>query len=72
MKLAKFQWTRMPEKDERCTCCDRILKSECAMLEMDLRTHTYHDGGVFADRSQGWFPFGKACAARVLKNGGAF
>lgn len=64
----KFLWTRDPEPGERCTCCDRELKSEVAMLEYDRRTSTYHDRlAVPPDQSQGWFPFGKACAARKIK-----
>lgn len=50
-----------------CTCCGRPLK-EVAWLELDQRSQTYHDwGGVPAERSQGWFPFGMKCARNALK-----
>lgn len=69
--MPKYLWTRKPDKDERCTCCDRILKSECVMLELDQRDDTYHDrSNVPEANSQGWFPFGKACADRIIANGG--
>src|ERR1044072_1501777 len=58
-----------------CTCCERPLRGKFAWLELDQRTDTYHDrGGVPADRSQGWFPFGmtcarkKACGGHVMKS----
>lgn len=50
-----------------CTCCDRALKGKVRWLEMDQRTNTYHDfGGVPAEHSQGWFPFGLTCAKKLL------
>lgn len=50
-----------------CTCCERQLKGIIAWLELDQRTNTYHDkGDVPADKSQGWFPFGVACARTKL------
>lgn len=50
-----------------CTCCKRPLKGKVAWLELDQRTNTYHDhGGVPADKSQGWFPFGLTCARKKL------
>lgn len=51
-----------------CTCCERDLSGHAVrMLELDQRTYTYHDlGGVPADRSQGWFPFGLKCAKRKI------
>jgi hypothetical protein len=67
----KFVWTKMPERDEECQCCGRLLKNECVMLELQMSTHTYsQDGKVLQEDSQGWFPFGKTCAERILKNGG--
>jgi hypothetical protein len=49
-----------------CTCCDRPLKARAAWLELDQRTFTYHDrGDVPPERSQGWFPFGLTCAAKL-------
>ena len=43
------------------------LKTKVAWLELDQRTDTYHDcGGVPADKSQGWFPFGLTCARAAI------
>lgn len=54
--------------DRFCTCCEKPLKGKLAWLELDQRTNTYHDlGGVPADNSQGWFPFGMTCAVNLLK-----
>lgn len=50
-----------------CTCCERPLRGNVAWLELDQRDDTYHDrGGVPADKSQGWFPFGMTCAKKHL------
>lgn len=56
------------EKSQRfCTCCDRPLRQRVAWLELDQRTDSYHDhGGVPAEQSQGWFPFGLTCARKEL------
>ena len=56
------------EADQRfCSCCERPLKARIAWLELDQRNNTYHDfGGVPADKSQGWFPFGITCARKML------
>lgn len=56
--------------DQRyCTCCERQLKAKFAWLELDQRTNTYHDkGGVPAEKSQGWFPFGMTCARNQLRS----
>jgi hypothetical protein len=59
--------SEIDESGRFCTCCKRPLKSKVAWLELDQRTDTYHDrGDVPADCSQGWFPFGMACARKVL------
>lgn len=51
-----------------CTCCEKPLRGKLAWLELDQRTHTYHDlGGVPVDNSQGWFPFGMTCAVNLLR-----
>ncbi len=51
-----------------CTCCERPLKTRVAWLELDQRVNMYHDdGGVPDDKSQGWFPFGLACARAKLR-----
>ncbi len=50
----------------RCTCCDRPLTGQVVWLELDRRTNTFHDaGGVPADQSQGWFPFGMTCGRKA-------
>lgn len=50
-----------------CTCCQRPLRKKVAHLELDQRTDVYHDfGGVPPDKSQGWFPFGIACARKLI------
>ena len=56
-------------RDAHCTCCDRWLKpGKKVWLELDQRTNTFHDfGGVPEERSQGWFEFGPACAAKARK-----
>jgi hypothetical protein len=61
---------RWGQSQATCTCCGRSLSSEnraVRWLELDQRTDTYHDlGGVPADKSQGWFPFGLACAKKEI------
>ncbi len=53
--------------ERHCTCCARYLKGRIAYLELDQRTNTYHDfGGVPLSKSQGWFPFGLACARKQI------
>lgn len=50
-----------------CTCCGRKLNRNIAWLELDQRTDSYHDfGGVPSEKSQGWFPFGIACATKRI------
>lgn len=58
----------LDEAERHCTYCWRDLSGHAVrMLELDQRTNTYHDfGGVPAERSQGWFPFGLRCAQRKL------
>lgn len=60
------------DPETRCTCCNRELYGHaCRFLELDQRDQTYHDRmDVPTDRSQGWFPFGLACARRIIKQGG--
>lgn len=65
--MRKPRVTRPAEKLDECACCGRPLKGTVAMLELDQRTWTYHDlGGIPADKSQGWFPFGMSCARGEL------
>ena len=59
--------SELGESERYCTCCERPLKRRVAWLELDQRTQTYHDhGGVPADKSQGWFPFGLTCARAAI------
>jgi hypothetical protein len=44
-----------------CVRCGRRL-TESASLELDQRVNEYHDFGVPAEYSQGWFDFGTDCA----------
>ena len=52
-----------------CTCCNRDLSGHAVrMLELDQRHNVYHDfRGVPENKSQGWFPFGLACAKKKTK-----
>ena len=58
--------TPTPVVDFFCTQCGRKLNEcETVWLELDQRTGTYHDfKNVPTEWSQGWFVFGKACAAK--------
>lgn len=58
-------WTDSVPKCERCG--RPINRMRCAWLELDQRTNTYHDReDVPEAKSQGWFPFGIACATKIL------
>lgn len=63
----------IPDPEGRyCQCCKKRLKGRLAWLELDQRTDRYHDfGGVPENKSQGWFPFGIACARRLLAEAAA-
>lgn len=60
--------------DNTCTCCGKKLNPKTmAWLELDQDTNLYHDpekGIPKGHTSQGGFPFGSACARKVLRNGG--
>lgn len=60
--------------DHRCeNCGERLHKDRIVWLELNSRTHRYCDPDVTPvpeTDSQGGFPFGIACAKRVLANGG--
>lgn len=64
--VAKF----VDDTPTRCTHCGRKLDtSETVWLELDHRFNDYHDfKNVPVEFSQGWFPFGKACAAKRLRS----
>lgn len=54
---------------ETCEHCGRELDSETmVLLELNAEMLTWHiPGTIPKNESQGCFPFGKACAAKVLK-----
>jgi hypothetical protein len=54
---------------DQCDCCGRAIKpGKTVWLELDHRVDGYHDyENVPEQMSQGWFPFGPACAARLLR-----
>ena len=55
---------------DQCDCCGRDLNpGRIVWLEFDQRISAHHDYclGVPEQHSQGWFPFGPACAARKLR-----
>lgn len=54
---------------KRCEKCNEVLnEGRLVWLELDRRTNTYTDDeDVPHEHSQGWFTFGKACAARLRK-----
>jgi nitrate reductase alpha subunit len=53
----------------QCDCCGKPLHwGRTVWLESDQRIDCYHDyGTVPSDQSNGWFPFGPACAARLIR-----
>lgn len=57
-----------------CECCERKLNpAKIVWMELDLRTsQDWHlnEGELADEDSQGWFPFGATCAAKIVKNGG--
>ena len=55
---------------DQCDCCGRDIKpGKIVWLELDQRINCYHDfcGGVPEEHSQGLFPFGPTCAARLCR-----
>lgn len=56
---------------EQCTYCGRKLVGIIRLLELDMRDQRYKDSqDVPLKESQGWFPFGLACAKRMLRKEG--
>jgi hypothetical protein len=55
---------------DQCDCCGRTIKpGKTVWLELDHRIDGFHDyESVPEAKSQGWFPFGPACAARLLRD----
>lgn len=65
--------THIESRIQYCQRCgERIKPGREVWLEMNSRTGTYHrtEDEVPASESQGWFPFGAACAKSVIANGG--
>jgi hypothetical protein len=63
----------MTSKSYECERCDRELDPDKTVwLELRWDTGLYYAPGteIPEDKSQGGFPFGAACAKRVLANGG--
>ena len=62
------------DKPRYCERCGKALNERDEVwLELSWKTNLYVDPKVTSvpeEESQGGFVFGKACAARVLKNGG--
>ena len=49
-----------------CTCCERRLTNKVAWLERHTTKGFYSDrGDIPEEYSQGWFPFGLACAEKM-------
>ena len=62
-------YKELSDSERYCTCCERELSGHALRwLELDQRTNTYHDyQDVPANKSQGWFPFGLTCAAKLVR-----
>jgi len=64
MKSDKSTWNR-------CQKCNELLSpGKEVWLELNKLENLYKDGFVDPEFSQGGFPFGAACANRVIENGG--
>jgi hypothetical protein len=58
----------MNAQKNHCTLCGKLLThtGNEVWLELDQRFDVYHDfHNVPADRSQGWFAFGRDCAPKA-------
>lgn len=58
------------EHETRCERCgEKLNPSRTKWLELSWRTNRFHEheGEIPGEDSQGWFPFGQACARRVLR-----
>lgn len=55
-----------PQHCERCG--ERLILARIVWLELNSHTGIYsrNEGETPAEESQGWFPFGSACAKSVL------
>ncbi len=51
-------------------CGERLALRNTIYLQLNTATSRYSEGGVPDEHDQGWFAFGRACADRVLENGG--
>lgn len=64
----------MPHKDDQaepiyCRCCERELNPvKIVWLELSFKTGKWYDAEHCpAEESQGHFPFGAACAKKIMK-----
>ena len=57
---------------EKCNQKLHIHENKIKFLELSITDGVYYDGIPEGHESQGWFPFGTACAKSILKNGGQF
>lgn len=56
---------------EQCECCGRELNpAKTTYLHLNSSTGRYGVEDLPDIHSQGWFPFGWACARKVLNSGG--
>jgi hypothetical protein len=58
-------------RPDTCTRCGKRHLTEPVMLELNTRTNRYRraqDPAMDAAHSQGWFPFGRKCAAAQLRD----
>ena len=62
--------SELPEAQRFCTHCSKPLTGRIVWLEADTRDFLgmlRQDGKVPPEFSQGWWPFGRKCAARLLE-----
>ena len=62
--------SELPESERFCTHCQKRLTGRIVWLEADTRDFLgmlRQDGKTPPEFSQGWFPFGRTCAARLLE-----
>ena len=61
----------MKEVDLCCCCGKELNPAKIVWLEQNFEdARFYEKGAVPEEKSQGLFPFGQACAKKVLLNGG--
>jgi len=68
MEASNKSKIQYPENEETCVRCERTLnKKRIVYLELDQERVTYHEELPEGRPSQGFFPFGAACAKQQLK-----